>query len=119
VATAVTPNACGAGTAAASQQRQLQLIQCTEYNVLSYVISLLLTCIQVCQIADLHVNIPNSVLTNHVLAEGVATNLHTNGGQFRSIFIPSPPDGVFVVTHLFFLTDLVTTKSHELLDESR
>jgi len=45
VSTAVMPN--NAGTSAAGQRRQLQLIHCTDYNVLSYVVNLLITCLQV------------------------------------------------------------------------
>jgi len=39
-----------AGSVSGRRMPQLQLIQCTDSNVLSYVISLFITCLQVCLI---------------------------------------------------------------------
>ena len=59
LATAAMSNTVGVDTTA-GQQRQLQLIQCSEYNVLSYVVNLLITCLQVCHVTGLSLSIVDS-----------------------------------------------------------
>jgi len=46
MSTAAMSNTSSVSTA--GRHRQLQLIQCTDNNVLSYVVSLLIACLQVC-----------------------------------------------------------------------